>query len=230
MPTLPVLHARRTSSEDLADLRLLALLDSDLSDDAQHAEALALLRAHPAMEAARDDLRRVADDARSVLGAAAGRPRSGPRSSPSATRRHPHHLTPPAALAGPLSTACDALMPGVGGVCLRRVRCRVRRPSIAQQHAEPPTRARSRPAVPPASARRRSARPVRNCSTGARYCSRPITVSGTRRAAAAKKSRGTAVATPALASRAACPGSVVAEVGVAARLEDDQEQPAPART
>jgi heptaprenyl diphosphate synthase len=67
VPTLPVLHARRTSSEDLADLRLLALLDSDLSDDARHSEALALLRAHPAMEAARDDLRRVAADARSVL-------------------------------------------------------------------------------------------------------------------------------------------------------------------
>jgi heptaprenyl diphosphate synthase len=67
VPTLPVLHARRTSSEDLADLRLLALLDSDLSDDARHSEALSLLRAHPAMEAAREDLRRVAADARSVL-------------------------------------------------------------------------------------------------------------------------------------------------------------------
>jgi heptaprenyl diphosphate synthase len=67
VPTLPVLHARRTSSDDLADLRLLALLDSDLSDDARHSEALSLLRAHPAMEAAKDDLRRVADDARSVL-------------------------------------------------------------------------------------------------------------------------------------------------------------------
>jgi heptaprenyl diphosphate synthase len=67
VPTLPVLHARRTSSDDLADLRLLALLDSDLSDDARHSEALTLLRAHPAMEAARDDLRRVAADARSVL-------------------------------------------------------------------------------------------------------------------------------------------------------------------
>jgi heptaprenyl diphosphate synthase len=67
VPTLPVLHARRTSSDDLADLRLLALLDSDLSDDARHSEALSLLRAHPAMDAARDDLLRVAADARSVL-------------------------------------------------------------------------------------------------------------------------------------------------------------------
>jgi heptaprenyl diphosphate synthase len=67
VPTLPVLHMRRTSSRDPADQRLLALLDSDLTDDALHAEALALLRAHPAMQAANDDLRRVADDARSVL-------------------------------------------------------------------------------------------------------------------------------------------------------------------
>jgi heptaprenyl diphosphate synthase len=67
VPTLPVLHMRRTSSSDPADQRLLALLDSDLTDDALHAEALALLRAHPAMQAANDDLRRVADDARSVL-------------------------------------------------------------------------------------------------------------------------------------------------------------------
>jgi heptaprenyl diphosphate synthase len=67
VPTLPVLHARRTSSRDPADQRLLVLLDSDLTDDALHAEALALLRAHPAMRAANDDLRRVADDARSVL-------------------------------------------------------------------------------------------------------------------------------------------------------------------
>jgi heptaprenyl diphosphate synthase len=65
--TLPVLHARRTSSDDLADLRLLALLDSDLTDDALHSEALMLLRAHPAIEDAKEDLRRVAADARSVL-------------------------------------------------------------------------------------------------------------------------------------------------------------------
>ena len=45
MPTLPVLMAR--ASTDPADARLLELLDSDLSDDARHAEALALLRAPP---------------------------------------------------------------------------------------------------------------------------------------------------------------------------------------
>jgi heptaprenyl diphosphate synthase len=67
VPTLPVLHLRRTASGDPADRRLLELLDGDLSDDARHAEALAALRANPAMQAAREDLRRVAADARSVL-------------------------------------------------------------------------------------------------------------------------------------------------------------------
>jgi heptaprenyl diphosphate synthase len=67
VPTLPVLYLRRTSTGDAADRRLLDLLDGDLTDDTRHAEALALLRANPAMQAARDDLRRVAADARSVL-------------------------------------------------------------------------------------------------------------------------------------------------------------------
>jgi heptaprenyl diphosphate synthase len=67
VPTLPVLHMRRTSSGDPADRRLLTLLDGDLADEALHSEALALLRAHPAMNAAREDLLRVAADARSVL-------------------------------------------------------------------------------------------------------------------------------------------------------------------
>jgi heptaprenyl diphosphate synthase len=65
--TLPVLHARRTAGEHPSDQRLLELLDGDLTDDARHREALALLRVHPALDAARADLRRIADDARSVL-------------------------------------------------------------------------------------------------------------------------------------------------------------------
>jgi len=51
VPTLPVLLARR--SADPADARLLELLDADLADDELHAEALRLLRAHPAMAEAR---------------------------------------------------------------------------------------------------------------------------------------------------------------------------------
>jgi heptaprenyl diphosphate synthase len=65
VPTLPVLHARR--STDPSDARLLELLAADLTDDALHAEALALLRVHPAVDAARADVRRWADDARAVL-------------------------------------------------------------------------------------------------------------------------------------------------------------------
>jgi heptaprenyl diphosphate synthase len=51
VPTLPVLLARR--STDPTDERLLTLLDGDLTDDALHAEALGLLRKHPAMDEAR---------------------------------------------------------------------------------------------------------------------------------------------------------------------------------
>jgi heptaprenyl diphosphate synthase len=65
VPTLPVLHA--LASDDPSDERLRELLRSDLDDDARHAEALELLRAHPAMELARADVRAWADDAREVL-------------------------------------------------------------------------------------------------------------------------------------------------------------------
>jgi heptaprenyl diphosphate synthase len=63
--TLPVLHVRRSPTP--GDARLLELLDHDLDDDDRHAEALGLLRAHPAMAAARADVQRWADDARAVL-------------------------------------------------------------------------------------------------------------------------------------------------------------------
>ena len=46
--TLPMLIARR--STDPADARLLELLESELTDDARHAEALGLLRRHPVQE------------------------------------------------------------------------------------------------------------------------------------------------------------------------------------
>jgi heptaprenyl diphosphate synthase len=68
VPTLPVLMARR--STDPADARLLELLAGDLQDDARHAEALALLRLHPAMDQARAyvlGLAREANDHLSVL-------------------------------------------------------------------------------------------------------------------------------------------------------------------
>jgi len=63
--TLPMLHV--LSSTDPADARLRELLCQDLTDEELHAEALALLRAHPAMDRAREDLRRWAEDARAEL-------------------------------------------------------------------------------------------------------------------------------------------------------------------
>ncbi|HUK70407.1 MAG TPA: polyprenyl synthetase family protein [Streptosporangiaceae bacterium] len=61
--TLPVLHALRSAKPDGSRLREL-LSGADLTDPRLHAEALGLLRAHPAMAAARADLRRWADEAR----------------------------------------------------------------------------------------------------------------------------------------------------------------------
>jgi heptaprenyl diphosphate synthase len=52
VPTLPVLMAQ--ASTDPTDARLLELLGRPLTDDAEHAEALDLLRRHPAMDQARD--------------------------------------------------------------------------------------------------------------------------------------------------------------------------------
>ena len=55
--SLPVLHALAEPGYDGERLRELLSLDG-LADESLHAEALALLRAHPAMEAARVDLAR----------------------------------------------------------------------------------------------------------------------------------------------------------------------------
>jgi heptaprenyl diphosphate synthase len=66
VPTLPVLMAQ--ASTDPADARLLDLLAGDLTDDALHAEALALLRAHPAMDQARAYVVDRASEAKALLG------------------------------------------------------------------------------------------------------------------------------------------------------------------
>ncbi|WP_139982923.1 polyprenyl synthetase family protein [Nocardioides litoris] len=65
VPTLPVLMAQ--ASTDPADARLLELLGSDLSDDARHAEALALLRKHPALDQARSYVVAQAQEAKALL-------------------------------------------------------------------------------------------------------------------------------------------------------------------
>jgi heptaprenyl diphosphate synthase len=63
--TLPVLYALRSAEPSAARLR--SLLAGPLDDDAAHAEALALLRAHPATDEVRTEVRRWADDARTAL-------------------------------------------------------------------------------------------------------------------------------------------------------------------
>jgi heptaprenyl diphosphate synthase len=69
VPTLPVLRLRERAAQ-LAlpeDIALCELLDSDLSDDARLAEAVAALRTHPALEQARRDTVRYAQEARAAL-------------------------------------------------------------------------------------------------------------------------------------------------------------------
>jgi heptaprenyl diphosphate synthase len=65
VPTLPVLIALQ--STDPADARLVELLRSDVTDDALHAEALDLLRKHPAMDEARDYVLGLAREAHALL-------------------------------------------------------------------------------------------------------------------------------------------------------------------
>jgi heptaprenyl diphosphate synthase len=67
VPTLPVLMAQQ--STDPEDARLLELLDGDLTDDDRHAEALDLLRKHPAIDEARAYVVARAQEAKDLLGA-----------------------------------------------------------------------------------------------------------------------------------------------------------------
>jgi len=55
------------ASDQSGDDALVAFLSGPILDDADHAEALRLLRAHPALEDARDEARRWAGDARRIL-------------------------------------------------------------------------------------------------------------------------------------------------------------------
>lgn len=66
VPTLAVLMARTSTLP--GDARLIELTSGPISDDAEHAEALALLRAHPALDRARGEARRWGDAARAALG------------------------------------------------------------------------------------------------------------------------------------------------------------------
>ncbi|MBW1602565.1 polyprenyl synthetase family protein [Streptomyces sp. JJ66] len=67
--TLPVLHLRAlaASGGSALDRELVRLLEGDLTDDARHADALAGLRAHPALDLARRDAVAHAEQARAAL-------------------------------------------------------------------------------------------------------------------------------------------------------------------
>jgi heptaprenyl diphosphate synthase len=65
IPTLPTLLAR--TSDRAGDSRLRDLLSRPLTDDAEHAETLRLLRTNPALEQARVVVQRRADSARGLL-------------------------------------------------------------------------------------------------------------------------------------------------------------------
>ena len=67
--TLPVLRLREMVAQGGSDRdrELLELLSGDLTDEARHAEALAGLRAHPALERARQDALAYATQARQTL-------------------------------------------------------------------------------------------------------------------------------------------------------------------
>ena len=65
VPTLPVMLALRSTRGE--DRRLLELLRGPLTDDDRHAEALGLLRAHPAMTEARRHVRALAAQAAATL-------------------------------------------------------------------------------------------------------------------------------------------------------------------
>ena len=66
VPTLPVLLLRRNPRSE--DAGLIGLLDAGLTEDADHAEALRLLRAHPVILEAQAEVVRRAEQARDVLG------------------------------------------------------------------------------------------------------------------------------------------------------------------
>ncbi|MEZ0069129.1 heptaprenyl diphosphate synthase [Streptacidiphilus sp. MAP12-20] len=70
VPTLPVLLLRASEPDPSVpgDLRLRELTAGPLEDDALHAEALTLLRAHPALAQAREATLRWSEEARALLG------------------------------------------------------------------------------------------------------------------------------------------------------------------
>ncbi len=78
VPTLPVLYALASDDADAASVRLREILSTGpVTDDAEHAEALGLLRESPALKRARETVRGYAEEARRRLSPLpAGAPRA----------------------------------------------------------------------------------------------------------------------------------------------------------
>jgi heptaprenyl diphosphate synthase len=68
VPTLPVLYALASDDMDAASVRLREILSAGpVTDDAQHAEALGLLRESPALKRARETVRSYAERSRTAV-------------------------------------------------------------------------------------------------------------------------------------------------------------------
>ncbi len=147
VPTLPVLLAR--ASTDPADAELHELLDGDLHDDARHARALALLRVHPSLEAARVQTQAWADGARAAL------TRCRPARCGTPWTRWPRASSPATADRSAASRSA-----AVRSVRLGAARDPAARPAPSRCSAAParPRPARSRPSAGRARARRAAAR------------------------------------------------------------------------
>ncbi len=91
--TLPALYALRGT--DGADARLRELVARPIADDAEHAEALRLLRTSTAMDEARATLRTFADQARETLATLPDVPAAGRLRGADPDRGRPHRLSPP---------------------------------------------------------------------------------------------------------------------------------------
>ena len=185
MPTLPVLMAR--ASTDPADARLHELLAGDLTDDSAHAEALDLLRKHPAMDEARAYVVARAAEAKALLEALPSGPvREALESFADivATRSACDGRSSSARFATSVPRivvgAADAPLSGQRATQLRAEAsaasrsCRRRWPSASTVKMARASQTRTKPNQRPAGMSSSNQNtPRANWMIGARYCSRP---------------------------------------------------------
>ena len=193
------------ASTDPADARLLELLDADLTDDALHAEALDLLRKHPAMDEARAYVVAQADSAKALLSVLEpGSVRTALESFADivATRstypgRHPGSggIT---AIHGYARLAGDAAVTSLSWRRRWLIVSTVKMTSATHTSPKPIQR-------PAGMSSWNHSTPRANWMIGARYCSSPSATSGTRIAAAPNRISGIAVTMPVVVNSSAWP-------------------------